>query len=254
MAAADSFPVTLHRDREARLAFRAGGTIAAIPVRPGDRLGRGALVATIDATDQAAAVRRAEAEVARLERAAGRYDRLAQAGAVGTAQALDSGSVLAQAQAVLAAARHDLADTRIRMPFAGTVRQRHAEVGEVVGPGSAVATVVDDTAPLLAVADVPVQAAAGLRAGARGWLLLPGQSGPVAATPAARAGCCRSGQRNGADRTAGRSYGGAGQRPDRQSAAGPCRYWGGRAARATMRSLFRPRRCCGSGTARPGST
>lgn len=175
----ESFPATLHRDREARLAFRAGGTVAAIPARPGDRLGRGALVATIDATAQAAAVRRAEAEVARLERAAGRYDRLAEAGAVGSAQALDTDSALAQARAVLTAARHDLADTRIRMPFAGTVLQRHVEVGEVAGPGTPVATVVDDGSPLLAVADLPAQAAAGLRAGARGWLRLAGLPAPV---------------------------------------------------------------------------
>lgn len=180
--AADSFPATLHRDREARLAFRTGGTIVVLPVRPGERLARGALVAAIDATAQRAAVARAAAEVARLERAAGRYDRLAEAGAVGSAQALDSASALTQARAALAAARHDLADTRVRMPFAGTVRQRHAEVGEVVAPGTPVATVVDDAAPLLAVADLPAQAAAGLRAGAHGWLRLPGQVDPVPAT------------------------------------------------------------------------
>ena len=178
----ESFPFTLRRDRESRLAFRTGGVVSSVAVRPGERLGQGALVAAVDATAQAAAVRRAEAEVARLERAAGRYDRLAEAGAVGSAQALDSASALAQARAALAAARHDLADTRIRMPFAGIVLQRHVEVGEVAGPGAPVATVVDDRAPLLAVADVPAEAVAGLRAGVSASLRLPGLPGPLPAT------------------------------------------------------------------------
>lgn len=177
----ESFPAVLRRDRESRLAFRVGGTVVAVPVRPGDRLGAGAVVAQVDATPQSAAVARAEAEVERLQRAAVRYGRLAQAGAVGEAQARDSGSALAEARAALAAARHDLADTQVRMPFPGTVLQRHAEVGEVIGPGSPVATVIDGSAPLVVVADVSAERVARLRPGAQGRLRLTGRAEPVLA-------------------------------------------------------------------------
>ena len=171
----------VHRDREARLAFRIGGSVRAIAVRPGDRLGAGAVVARIDGTAQAAAVSRAVAEVARLDRAAHRADRLARAGAVGHAQAQDSASALEEARAALTTARKDLADTVVRMPFPGTVLQRHAEVGEVIGPGSPVATVVDGSAPLVVVADIPAERVARLRLGAQGWLRLTGRAEPVLA-------------------------------------------------------------------------
>lgn len=177
----EKYPAVLHRDREARLAFRIGGMVRAIAVRPGDRLGAGAVVARIDDVAQAAAVRRAEAEVARLERAAGRADRLARAGSVGKAQAQDAASALVEARAALTAARHDLAGTVVRMPFAGTVLQRHAEVGEVIAPGSPVATVIDRSAPLVVVADIPAERVARLRPGAQGWLRLTGRAEPTLA-------------------------------------------------------------------------
>ncbi|MCW1383133.1 efflux RND transporter periplasmic adaptor subunit [Novosphingobium sp. KCTC 2891] len=179
MAAAHA--ATLHRDREATLSFRLGGKLIAVPVRYGQRLGAGALVAAIDATPYAAASARQAADVARAGRAAERYGALAPEGAISDAQARDARDALAAARAGQASAHYDLASTRLTMPFAGVVLSRSAEAGETVAPGQAVAVVADLSSPLIAVAQVPVAAAAGLRPGMGARVTVPGRAEPMAA-------------------------------------------------------------------------
>jgi RND family efflux transporter MFP subunit len=159
------FSATIRRDREANLSFRVGGTVAEAPARIGQELPAGALVAALDPTAYRAGVARQGAEVARLERAAGRYAGLVEAGAVADASARDARDALAGARAGLTAARFDLAGTRLVMPFRGVVLSRQVERGETVGGGQVVATVADLGAPLLATAQVTATAATRLRPG-----------------------------------------------------------------------------------------
>lgn len=169
-ASTGSFTAILHHDREARLGFRLPGRIAALPVRIGDRLATGAVVARLDPAQYAAAVTRAEADYARSARTANRYAGLAQEGAASTAQARDAADLTRAADAARTAARIDLRDTRLTMPFAGTVVERQAERGEMVSPGQPVLSVADTRSPLLARTQVPADVAIGL------W---PGQSALV---------------------------------------------------------------------------
>ena len=175
-ASSDRFAVTLRHDREARLAFRLGGNLAAMPVRVGETLPAGALVAAIDAAPYAAAAARASAGASQAARDAARDNQLVTAGALGSAEAEDAASNARAAAASLAAARSDLSATRLRMPFAGLVAARSAEVGEFVGPGTPVATVVDTASPMIAAADIPAAIAVHIHAGQAATIQLPGHA------------------------------------------------------------------------------
>ncbi|MBS0255056.1 MAG: efflux RND transporter periplasmic adaptor subunit [Proteobacteria bacterium] len=177
----ERYAATIHRDREANLSFRVAGTLRAVPVRPGQTLGAGALIAALDATPYAAGAARAEAEADRASRAADRYAALAPAGAVGEAQARDAGAARKAAEAQLSAARFDLAATRLVMPFAGVVISRRAEVGESVGAGQVVAQVADLGSPLIATAQVPAELAARLHPGMTAKVDVAGHAQPLAA-------------------------------------------------------------------------
>ena len=169
-ASGAAFTAVLHHDREARLAFRLPGRIEALPARIGNRLPQGAVVARLEPDVYAAAAQRAAADAARAGRAAERLAGLARDGAAPGAQAGDARDLATAAEAGLAAARADLKATRLTMPFPGTVIERLAEQGEVVGAGQALLTIADTASPLLARAQVPAALAARLR---------PGQAGTV---------------------------------------------------------------------------
>ncbi len=175
------FPATIIRDREADLSFRIGGQVRSIGVRIGDRLGRGQVVAILDATPFRAARARAEAEVGRLARAAQRYGALVEAGAISRVQEEDNRSALAAARATLDSARYDERSAEVRMPFAGVVLSRDVEVGETVSAGQRLATVADLSSPPLARVQAPQRVAARLRVGETASLLLPGEADPIPA-------------------------------------------------------------------------
>lgn len=168
-----SYAATLHHDREAQLAFRLAGRIAAYPARIGMALPRGGLVAALEAAPWAAAATRASAERDRTRRAATRYGALAAEGAAAGAQAEDGADAARAARAAAEAAAYDLASTRLVMPFAGTVIARRGETGEVAAAGQALVTVADTASPLVATAQVPVAAAAALRPGQAASATLP---------------------------------------------------------------------------------
>ena len=173
-----AYAASLHRDREASLSFRIGGTITAMPARIGQHLPAGALVAALDATPYAAAATRAEAEAARTTRAASRYGALVGEGAVGAAQAGDAADAARAAGAQLKAARYDLAAARLVMPFAGVVLARRVEQGETGGATQVVAQVADLSSALIATAQVPSAVAARLRAGQRAEVSLATRAAP----------------------------------------------------------------------------
>ncbi len=176
-----SYAALIHREREATLSFRLGGRMISSPPREGQRLGAGAVVAAIDATQWRAALARAEADAARSARAAQRYGVLAPDGAVSQAQARDAADALSAARAAVTAARYDLSSTRLTMPFSGVVLSRRAELGETLAAGQAVASVADLSSPLLATVQVPVARLAGLQRGTGAQVLVPGRAQPIMA-------------------------------------------------------------------------
>jgi RND family efflux transporter MFP subunit len=175
------------------VATRVPGTVAQVPVRVGERVKAGSVLATLIA-DRATAERDLRAaEVAAAEAAVavargrlvlkrqetGRLDSLKASPAFGEARYLDlrqevqiAEADLAQAEAAVAPARAHLrlaeialADSTIRAPYDGVVTRRFADVGAYLQAGAPVASLIDDQ--LLEVeADVPAVRLAGLASGA----------------------------------------------------------------------------------------
>ncbi|TQD35576.1 efflux RND transporter periplasmic adaptor subunit [Rhodobacter capsulatus] len=151
--------------------FRAGGRIVALPVQVGARVEAGQVLAELDPTQAAAALRGAKAQadaaaamLTQAEQARTRAAELTQRGAAtqaaldaATEAALSARSAQDQAQAALAKARQTLADCTLTAPAAGIVTARSAEPGQIVGAAQTVLTLARDGAreAVLYVPDFP---------------------------------------------------------------------------------------------------
>ncbi|ADE86474.1 efflux transporter, RND family, MFP subunit [Rhodobacter capsulatus SB 1003] len=151
--------------------FRAGGRIVALPVQVGARVEAGQVLAELDPTQAAAALRGAKAQadaaaamLTQAEQALTRAAELTQRGAAtqaaldaATEAALSARSAQDQAQAALAKARQTLADCTLTAPAAGIVTARSAEPGQIVGAAQTVLTLARDGAreAVLYVPDFP---------------------------------------------------------------------------------------------------
>lgn len=87
----------------------------------------------------------------------------------------DRQAVLAQRRSELDLARQQLADATIYAPFDGAVQERHASVGEYLGAGAPLATIVRMN-PLLLRGEVPERAAPNVRIGQRVRVTVEGDS------------------------------------------------------------------------------
>lgn len=135
--------------RRAPLHAEVGGPVVEVPVREGDRVPAGALVARIDSSTYALDVRRREAEHARA-RAEFRTLTLEEGELELTQEEREERrrqarirSGLTEAEVELAKARYELAKTEIRAPFAGRVANLAVSQGARLDAGDSVAVVLD---------------------------------------------------------------------------------------------------------------
>ncbi len=133
------------------------GRVAAVPVRQGDRVERGQLLAKIESRDLEAAVAQGEAALqmaqAQLDNARAQDARMRDLHSRGsvTDKALEDATTgfrvaeaaVAQAEANLAAARVHLSYAEVRSPLAGWVVAKRVEAGDMTSPGAAMFTVED---------------------------------------------------------------------------------------------------------------
>ena len=142
--------------------------VATVLVRPGDSIGRGAVVATLDCANPNAATRNAEMQARAIEtqqRAladeAARIRSLLDGGFVPVnetekreaASEAEHQQALA-AQARLSVAALDVKDCVLRAPFDGEIARRSLDPGGFVHPGDAIVSVVDRNT-VRVVADAP---------------------------------------------------------------------------------------------------
>ncbi|WP_103029346.1 efflux RND transporter periplasmic adaptor subunit [Salinibacter altiplanensis] len=159
---------TVRPVREIDLTAEVGGRIVEVSdaLVSGGRFEAGASLARIDPSDYRSVVEQAEAQVtqakvqllqAQEEAGAAREDYERLQGRTGEApdpdstelgrlvfnepQVAQAQSELERAQAVLSDARTNLERTRLQVPFAGRVRQKQADLGAYVAPGTPIATV-----------------------------------------------------------------------------------------------------------------
>lgn len=154
------------------------GSVVALPVEVGQAIKKGQLLARIEASSLADAVRSSAAAVSSAEQAQKvaerqleRTTRLVQAGALAERdRELDENAVaaataqLAQARAGLASAREQLDRATLRAPISGVVSERPANQGDVVSPGTHLLTVIAPVSMRLQ-ASVPSEQLQALRVG-----------------------------------------------------------------------------------------
>lgn len=155
---AHGFPGEVRAREESPLAFRVGGKLLRREVDVGDRVARGALLATVDPEDFQAQARAAEARLAaadaQLTRAAAdraRYQALAtdQLVSRSTVDAQEAAWRAAEGEVRAARAQVDVARNQagyaeLRAPVDGVIASRQAEAGQVVAAGQAVFTLAGD--------------------------------------------------------------------------------------------------------------
>jgi RND family efflux transporter MFP subunit len=172
--------------RQATLAAQVGGNVISLPVKAGDRLKAGQLVARLDARDALAALQRNDAGVVQADGvlrqarlAAERARELRRQGFISQA-ALDAAETeLSTAQAGADQARAARSQAALAQgyatlsaPFDALVLATHVETGDLALPGRAVATLYVPGA-LRVVVQVPASRAAAARVAQRLSVRLP---------------------------------------------------------------------------------
>lgn len=174
-------PAQVISANESRLSAEISARIVALPVDAGQIVARGALVAKLDDRDVLLDIQRAEASRdqarARMSQARAQLDRARRLQAENflspealTQRETDLAVVeadLRAAQTQLDMAHRTLSKTAILAPFNAIVRARHAQLGELAAPGTALLTLIDRSR-LEVSAQVQTQAIAELKS-ARAW-------------------------------------------------------------------------------------
>jgi RND family efflux transporter MFP subunit len=122
------FPGRVRAVQRAELAFNVPGQLVELPVREGQKLAAGDLIARLDPATFEVRLASARAE---FEKAEVDYERVRkiweQSQAVAEAEVDQKRTAMEFARASFDTARKDLEDTRMTAPFAGTVTKRHVE-------------------------------------------------------------------------------------------------------------------------------
>lgn len=155
------FPGKVISDDKAYTAFKVAGRIASINVKEGDIVKAGQTIGRLDDTDYRVALEAAEAEYNSINSEAQRVIAIYNENAT-TKAAYDKAVYgLQQISAKLEHARNQLSDTRLTAPSAGVVKTILRHAGEVVGAGTPVLEIVDNSAPLVEI-KIPASAYADL--------------------------------------------------------------------------------------------
>lgn len=176
--------------RQSTISAQAGGRIATLKVKAGDKVLAGQLLATIDDREAQTGVQRSQAEVAQaqagLHNAQANFNRtrdlqgkgFVSAAALDTADAQLKAALAGRDQASAGARQSALAQgfTRVTAPFEGWVLQTQVEAGDLALPGKPLLTLYAPL-PIRAVVQVPVSRASVARSAGAVEVLLPGGEG-----------------------------------------------------------------------------
>ena len=124
-----------------KLSFKTGGIIQSLAVAEGTYVRKGQVLATLDLSEIDAQVRQAQANVEKLERDLGRFQRLYadSAATLQSVQDIETGLDVAQSQLKIAAFNQSY--SKIVAPVSGVIQKKMVEVGELVSPGAPIYTI-----------------------------------------------------------------------------------------------------------------
>ena len=117
-----------------------GGKVTAIHFESGARVGKGAPLITLDAANEAADLKRLEAQAQLAELNRSRREKLYGLEAISKSDYDAAVSEAAAAKAAADAQRAKLAQKNIRAPFGGLLGIRNVNLGQYLAPGTAIVT------------------------------------------------------------------------------------------------------------------
>jgi RND family efflux transporter MFP subunit len=167
--------------QHAALAARIPASVVELPLREGERVTAGTVVARLDDAALRSAMSAAEAAAKAADVDLARVEALLKKGAATPKEAEESRARAAATAAAVAAAQDNLRYAVLRAPFEGTVASRPVNVGDVVQPGTTVIE-IEGRGGLEARATVEADLVSQLRPGLTLDALVDGQPGPVKAT------------------------------------------------------------------------
>ena len=126
------FPGVIDASRRADLSFRVAGKLVELPVKEGDQVDQGQLVAQLDRTDFELVVKDRQANYDNAVKNFERAERLLKESAIATMDYDRIESELKSADAALDLAKQDLSYTTLTAPFKGNVSRRLLENFEEV--------------------------------------------------------------------------------------------------------------------------
>ena len=119
-----SFPARVESTRRAEVSFRVPGTIQELPIKEGERLEKGQVIAKLDETDYKLSVDDREAEYFRTKKDFERAKPLAKKGFVTKKESDRREAEMKRSLAALNKARKDLEYTVLKAPFSGEISNR----------------------------------------------------------------------------------------------------------------------------------
>ena len=160
---------TVQEDKNVKASFMADGRIASMNVKVGDRVKRGQLLAVIDDTDYRIGVNQLTAQYNQMTEEKKRMDRMFELHNVAPNDYEKFVAGYEQLALQLKGAQNRLDYTRLVSPSAGYVAEQYVQPGELVGAGTPIYKIADDTR-LVALVDLPASAYArrGLITGVEG--------------------------------------------------------------------------------------
>ena len=140
---AKNFSGVVKEQQSINLAFLVSGKIESILVKEGDRVGKGQLVATLDANDYQLAYEAAKTQYEQLKAEVGRMQKLYEARAISGNDYEKAASGLEQARISMQAKKNQLDYTRLTAPVGGIVQHVNFEPSEQSGAGQAIIELLD---------------------------------------------------------------------------------------------------------------
>ncbi len=137
-----SFTGTVEETIGTNLSFSVPGTVTGIRVTAGQRVAKGALIATLDESSAKSSYESASAALGQAQDAYSRMKQLHESNSLPEIQWVQVQSQLQQAQSAEQIARKNLADCRLVAPFSGVIASKDVETGHNVMPGMTVAKLV----------------------------------------------------------------------------------------------------------------
>lgn len=140
------FPAVVEAAQVAQLGFRVGGEISSFPVKAGNEVQQGDLIAKLDPTDYQLVVDQAQARFQLAQTQFDRTESLAAQGVISQQQFDEVRANLQVTRANLETAKANLRYTELRAPFAGSIAHVFVEAFETVQPQQPIATLQMDDA------------------------------------------------------------------------------------------------------------